>query len=268
MVDNSLQERGVLYPARLPTFHRYPVAGQLAAYVRWFWIPEWNLQAGQISRQHLISFPACNLVVEHDKTVISGPTTRASFRDLTDNGWAVGALLQPAAAPHFIENVKLLRDTELQVEFPHLTEGVHQVMISDMSPDERNQKAIAAFSDWLIQRLGSPTEEGLLANSIVQVAETQSDVLTVTDFAEKLHISVRSLQRLTEKYVGLTPTLLIRRRRLQEAAAKLREQPDLNLSDLAYELGYTDHSHLTNEWRTVLGFTPSSYRSSATSSQK
>jgi AraC-like DNA-binding protein len=54
---------------------------------------------------------------------------------------------------------------------------------------------------------------------------------------------------------------MIRRRRLQEAAQRLREQPDTELAALAAELGYADQAHLAGDFRTVLGFTPSSYRS-------
>lgn len=86
MPETSAVSLGVLYPQSLPTFHREPVADDLSAFVRWFWIPEWDLAPGQTSRQHLIGFPAVNIVVEDDEILVSGPTTRASFRDLTGRG--------------------------------------------------------------------------------------------------------------------------------------------------------------------------------------
>src|SRR5256885_8865357 len=80
--------RGVLYPARLPTFDRLPAPGAVAQLVRWFWIPEWQIQPGRSSRQHLIAFPACNLVVEPDAVGFAGPTTGRSYPDLTGTRWA------------------------------------------------------------------------------------------------------------------------------------------------------------------------------------
>src|SRR5690349_17674242 len=74
---------GVLYPARLPTFARLPPPDVVAGLVRWFWIPEWQIPPGRSSRQHLIAFPACNLVVEPGGVGLAGPTTRGSYRDLT-----------------------------------------------------------------------------------------------------------------------------------------------------------------------------------------
>ncbi len=75
-----------------------------------------------------------------------------------------------------------------------------------------------------------------------------------------LNHTMGHLQRLAQRYVGLPPAAMIRRRRLQEAAQRLRAEPETSLAALAAELGYTDHAHLANEFRAVLGFTPSAYR--------
>ena len=259
MRDEAVTTSGVLYPAQLPIFHREPATGATSVFVRWFWIPEWDLEPGQVSRQHLIAFPACNFVVEQKMIGISGPTTRASFRDLTGTGWAVGALLRPAAVPAFTSDVAGLRDSYQRVDYAELGAAVQAAMSSGPAHD-RHKAAIAAFSKWLANRLGAPSEEGLLANRMVEAAETNRSILTVKDLAAHLHISTRTLQRLARKFVGLSPAALIRRRRIQEVAERLRGDPHLDLTALAIELGYADHSHLTRDCKAVLGFTPSSYR--------
>lgn len=65
-------------------------------------------------------------------------------------------------------------------------------------------------------------------------------------------------------YEGLAPATMIRRRRLQEAADRLRTNPDTTLAAVAADLGYSDHAHLANEFRSVLGLTLSSYRQRVT----
>ena len=100
----------------------------VAGLVRWFWIPEWQIAPGRSSRQHLIAFPACNLVVEPDMVGLAGPTTRSSYRDLTGTGWAVGALLRPAAVPSFAEDPEALRDSYQPRELAALHERVSRVM--------------------------------------------------------------------------------------------------------------------------------------------
>lgn len=59
-----------------------------------------------------------------------------------------------------------------------------------------------------------------------------------------------------------SPAALIRRRRLQEAADRVRSDPAADLAQkIAAELGYADQAHLANDFQRFLGFTPSSYRS-------
>lgn len=263
MPGKPVSTSGVLYPERLPSFYRETASGPVAALVRWFWIPEWRLDPGQTSRQHLIAFPACNLVVEPEKVGISGPTTRASFRDLTGEGWAVGALLQPAAVPALAIDVNGLRDSYVEVDFPYLAARVRAAMNADEPAELRRARAVSTFAAWLRNSLGEPTAEGLLANRLVLAVETEQEILSVGDLAAHLNISTRTLQRLAAKYVGLPPAALIRRRRIQELAERLRTNSDLDLAQLASELGYADHAHLSRECKALLGFTPSSYRRSA-----
>ena len=87
---------------------------------------------------------------------------------------------------------------------------------------------------------------------------------SVAEAAARLAVSERTLQRIAHRYVGMTPAAMIRRRRLQEAAERMREHPDGDLATLATELGYADHSHLTRDFRVVLGITPTGYRETAT----
>jgi AraC-like DNA-binding protein len=147
-----------------------------------------------------------------------------------------------------------------QVPLPELEAGIHAAMSSSAPPADRRAEAVLAFSAWLTARLGEPTADGLLANQMTEAAETQHQIVTVSGLAAHLHVSQRTLQRLSATHVGLSPGMLIRRRRLQDGARRLREQPDLSLTDLAHELGYADHAHLTHDWRTVLGMTPAGYR--------
>lgn len=261
----AVSPRGVLYPARLPTFDRLPAPDEVAQLVRWFWIPEWHIQPGRSSRQHLIAFPACNLVVEPDLVGFAGPTTRSSYRDLTGTGWAVGALLKPAAVHHFAADPAALCDQYQPMDLPALHDRVTAAMAEPGDRQGRLQAAVSAFSAWLAATVPSPNREALLANAMAEAIDSDPAIRTVEDAARHLHVSIRSVQRLAGRYVGLTPSAMIRRRRLQEAAERLRNAPDTRLSEVAAELGYSDHAHLANEFRSVLGMTLSSYRWEASS---
>ncbi|MDJ0363457.1 helix-turn-helix domain-containing protein [Rhodococcus sp. H29-C3] len=261
--------RGVLYPARLPTFRRVSSPPAVADLVRWFWIPEWDLPDGRASRQHLIAFPALNLVVERgdlappDMVGLSGPTTRASYRDLTGRGWAVGALLRPAAVPLFTKDPLALVDQYLALALPELRNPVVKAMCGQGPAQQRHSRSVDAFTTWLADRGPAPDEEALLANRLADVIDLDREVLRVQDAAVQVGVSVRTVQRLARRYLGVSVGALIRRRRLQEAAERLRFDATLDIATLAAELDYSDHAHLTRDFRTTLGITPSRYRGDA-----
>ncbi|MDQ0690708.1 helix-turn-helix domain-containing protein [Arthrobacter sp. W4I7] len=252
--------KGILYPARLPTFHRLPAPDPVAELIQWFWMPEWNIEPGRTSRQHLIAHPGSNLVVELDGVVFSGPTTRASHRDLTGHGWAVGALLRPAAVSLFTDDPFSLCDMEVAVVAEDLRRSVSEAMTT-YDGDARRGRAVNAFARWLACFAGpAVSEESLLANRLMDVIGSDGSVVRVEDAASALAVSQRTLQRVAKKYIGLSPAAMIRRRRLQDAADRIRLDASADLAAVAAELGYADHAHLTNDFRRYLGLPPSTYR--------
>lgn len=249
--------RGVLYPARLPQFHRLPAVGPSASLVEWFWIPEWDLAPGRSSRQELVAYPALNLVVAPDGVTLSGASSRASHRDLRGRGWAVGALLRPSAVGALEEEPAALVDRERAFEAPDLHAAVTAAMVSGEGHRER---AVAAFSAWLTARV-VPDEGARRADGLVELLLGDDGALTPEEAAARLAVSVRTLQRMTHRYVGLSPAAMIRRRRLQEAALRVREGAGEELAAVAAELGYADQAHLTRDFQAVLGIAPGAYRS-------
>lgn len=251
------QSRGVLFPSRLPAFHRFAPPQAAEDLVQWFWIPEWNLESGVVSRQTVVSFPALNLVVDPHGVSLVGATTRTSERMLRGSGWAVGALLRPAAVPTLTSNASSLVDTQQPFSAPAL----HAQVVAAMGgASDRHEKAVDIFARWFNARVGDVSSVARHANTMSEVLIGEGGANTPAEAAVRLAVSLRTLQRMTHRYIGLPPAAIIRRRRLQDAARVVREQPGVSLATIAADLGYTDHAHLTGDFRSVLGFTPSDYR--------
>ena len=254
--------RGILYPTRLPTFHREPAPDGLDALVRWFWIPRWDLAPGRTSRQQVLPFPASNLVVQPDGVILVGPTTRVSHRDLSGRGWAVGALLRPAGIASLRPEPGSLRDTEVAFEAPELHQGICSAM-SAQDETAGRQQAVQAYVTWAAEHLDAPDDGGLAANAMEDLIASDRTVVRVDQVARHLSISSRGVQRLARRYMGLPPLAIIRRYRLQEAAQRLREEESLTIAQVATDLGYADHAHLAADFRRVLGSSPTAYRREA-----
>jgi AraC-like DNA-binding protein len=114
-----------------------------------------------------------------------------------------------------------------------------------------------------VARVGPLDAHGRQPNAMTDVLLGPGAAGTPEEAATRLAVSVRTLQRLTHRHVGMSPGAMIRRRRLQDAAERVRSDPSADLAALAAESGYADHAHLTRDFRAVLGITPRSYRARA-----
>lgn len=254
---SSLTGRGALFPAELPVhFGRVAPGSDVAHLVTWWWMSEWNLPPGKESAQEVLSFPASNLAFEPEGVRYWGPTTRRSTRILSGQGWVLGALLKPAAVPLFTDRPAEVRDESLGVNVPEILDIVRG-NAADLTG------SVAYVERWLTAQAGPVSDEARLANRLAELAIGDSEITSVADLAQALEVSTRTVNRLTAKYVGLSPYTMIRRRRLQEAVAWAREHPEDALADIAAQFGFVDQAHFSHEARTLLGFTLTDYRSRA-----
>jgi len=249
----SLRGTGTLDPERLPSrFRRQQPLADHSEVVGWWWISEWDLPEGTTAPQRVLAFPTSNLVVETTMVVLSGPTTRASTKVLSGSGWVLGALLRPAAVAALTSDPGRMRDRHEVFTAPEL----HQLVADASSLDE----ATRDFGLWLLNSVGHLKDEAVLANRLLDATMAEPGLSSVGALANHLGVSERTVHRLAQRYIGLTPYMMIRRRRLQEAAQQVRQEPQCSLAEIAARHGFVDQAHLTREFRQALGTTPRGYR--------
>jgi DNA-binding response OmpR family regulator len=106
----------------------------------------------------------------------------------------------------------------------------------------------------------SPDHEFLKKTFSVLEEQYQDPEFTVELFAVEMNMSLRTLHRKLKALTDETPSKLIWNIRLEKAAALLLST-DLRISDVAYNVGYTESSHFSRQFRQHFGMTPSEYRS-------
>lgn len=248
--------RGAPFPDRLPhSFIRLPAQAEVAELVAWWWLCRWDLPNGQRSDQQVLAFPALNFTIDNREAAISGPTSKLTTRSLTGHGWVIGALLKPAATPIFTREPTALRDQCLPLDLPELYESV-----AELATQDRLANAIAHVSNWLAARSPSMNETMRRANHMAQLATTNRQIESVPQLAQAVGVSQSALYRLAATFVGVSPYNMIRRRRMQEVAERIRTQPQLPLAEVAADFGMTDQAHLAREFKTAFGATPVAYR--------
>lgn len=245
-----------------PPVARYQPAGHLASVIRHFWVPVWDLPQDNPVVEEVLQYPTPLMVIAGHYARFYGVARGLSTVTLEGRGWAVGVMLAPGAGPAVAGgDVGDLVDTHRDLTgFAHLEPLVEQVR-GQMAPAPADPDRHAAAIRTIEQRLARALpldDEALLLNDVVQLVESDPDLLTVSQLVERLHLPERTLQRLTGRYLGLTPKWLIQRRRLHEATDRLKHGSG-SLARIAADLGYTDQAHFTRDFRRVTGHTPGGF---------
>lgn len=82
---------------------------------------------------------------------------------------------------------------------------------------------------------------------------------TASDYAERLAVHVNHLNKIIKDLTGRSTTDIISGRLIQEAKILLKQSP-LNISEIAYALGFEETAHFSNFFKKHTGTTPSSFR--------
>jgi AraC-like DNA-binding protein len=245
-----------------PPIHRYAPSPDLTALVQRYWVPVWSVPRPQTQRT--LQHPVCLLVVSGSYARFYGVTRGLSAVALAGEGWAVGTMLTPAAGRLLLRaSVATLTDRFVDLgdmaglDGPRLTDDVRAAMTPSPGSPESHRTAIGHLEDRL-QRYLPVDERGLLVNRVVAWLETHPEVGRVADLATAFDLTERSLQRLVEDRLGLTPKWLIQRRRLHDAVVRLKAGVT-SLSDLAADLGYADQAHFTHDFKLITAMTPGEF---------
>ncbi len=83
--------------------------------------------------------------------------------------------------------------------------------------------------------------------------------IALDDLVAEMGISRAHICHLVKQHTGKTVNQHIRTMRLQKAC-ELLKNTDLDYSDMAYELGFTDQSYFIKQFRETMGVTPAKYR--------
>lgn len=79
------------------------------------------------------------------------------------------------------------------------------------------------------------------------------------EICKEIYISEVYLRKLYKKYFGMAPKMYIRKVKMKKAQTLLRIT-NSKISDIAYEIGYTNTSKFSEQFRKEFGMLPSTYK--------
>lgn len=120
---------------------------------------------------------------------------------------------------------------------------------------ERIDQAIAQATEYFLNLRSQIAIDSMLFKAGVAMKEANG-TLPVSQVAAAAHATVRTLERKFKQSSGYTVKDVSALMRFEQVRNRLWHYPDSNLAGLAHELGYTDQSHLSKEFKRYSGTTP------------
>ncbi len=231
---------------------------QLEFFIEHYWIVKWNLPDGDIFTSEVLPYPSIHIVFERNYTRIIGVMEGKYTRTLKGSDKVLGIKFKPGAFYPFIkENISKLTNKFIELD-KYFNVDVEKLEASILNSEKEEEMANTA-EEFLIRFLPEKDENIILINKIIDLTNEDRAIIKVDDIVERMKINKRTLQRLFNQYVGVTPKWVIKRFRLHEAVGELAKNKTVDWTKLALELGYFDQAHFIKEFKSIIGKTPSEY---------
>jgi len=241
----------------------------VADFVERYWSVCWSTD--QPARREVLSHPAFDLTVTTTvaetgrayRAEVNGVVTRTFAVELQGRGRVVGAKFRPGGftaltgrpASAFADRRVPLGDLVPPADVDRLLARVAT------APDDPDV-AVAALEE-LVSGLVPPRTPAAYPLVLAVVADMLADhsLSRVEDVAARHGLSVRALQRLFRRFVGVGPKWVLQRYRLHDAVTAIDSDPDVmaDLAGLAASLGWWDQSHFTRDFTAAVGVSPHAY---------
>lgn len=145
--------------------------------------------------------------------------------------------------------------------FEHPLAKLQSALEEAINADNTNE-AIAKLREYFVEASSQIAIDSILSKAGMAMKNANGSI-PVSNVAEAAHSTVRTLERKFKQSSGHTVKDVSGLMRFEQARNHLWLYPDSNLAGLAHELGYTDQSHLSKEFKRYSGNTPAAFARNA-----
>jgi AraC-like DNA-binding protein len=126
----------------------------------------------------------------------------------------------------------------------------------------RIDEALAQVKQYFLNERSRIATSSMLLKAGVAMRKANG-TMPVSQVAAAAHATVRTLERKFKQSSGHTVKDVSGLMRFEQVRNQLWLYPDANIAGLAHELGYTDQSHLSREFKRYSGTTPAAFAKKA-----
>jgi AraC-like DNA-binding protein len=232
-------------------------ANELADWVEHFWVEDWQFDSAAPQTRELLPHPNIQFVFAPNRSRIYGVQLTRFVRQLVGNSRILGIKFRPGAFYPFLRRpVSSLASTFLSASelFSDAKEVEEEVLTC---PHDGDMLRVA--TNFLLAQLPRPDPHVGESRLAVEQIVNDRSVARVKHLGTRCGVQERTLQRLFHRYVGASPRWVIKRYRIFEALESIAAGTQVEWAALAQNLGYFDQAHFINDFRKLVGCSPSDY---------
>lgn len=241
---------------------RYEPVLELKPFVKHYWIARWDLRNEPPYCQTILSHPNVNMVFEEGAADIFGVSKTTSSHWLKGQGGVFGVKFMPGGFyPFWQTPLDKLVGSSIPASkiFGHALSAVASMVVEPILDEANDESIVKLIETHICRKLPNQDTQGEFVNDIVDEIMENRELTRVDGVANHVDITVRTLQRLFSRYIGVSPKWVIKRYRLHEAAEQLEAGAAANWAELAMELGYYDQAHFIKDFKAIVGKSPADY---------
>jgi AraC-like DNA-binding protein len=252
----TASEYGILSGPREFRLDRVPASPALASLVERHWLVSWDLPPGRRNPVTLLPHPCVNLAFDRGMVAIAGVGSERFTYVQEGRGQVFGVKFRPGGFHPFLRgSVAALTDQTV----PLSTLWPADAFAADLARAADLPALVAVAERHLLARWPPEDPEVETIGEIVHALLHDRAITRVDQVSTRFGITPRTLQRLFQRYVGVSPKWVLRRYRLHEAAARLAEGTGGTWAEVAADLGYFDQPHFIRDFTRAIGMTPVAY---------
>ena len=258
-------------------YHEYPPPPPLNAYIRCFWMLEHDYREPFHTHEHLWADTHTELIFswgeryyrksEENKgrtmgftqNFVIGPQLKQLL--LYSNGFT--ALVAARFLPWGFAAFSKVKPADLIGKVIAATKVLgsdNATLSARLSAENTRDAKLQLFIDHLLHIRRRPDTGFETIRRITAELELHHGTQRIAQLARQFGISSRQLERQFTGHTGLPPKLFAKILRFNHARELIRENPDISLASVAYEVGYADQAHFSRNFRALFQFTPAQFK--------
>jgi AraC-like DNA-binding protein len=201
-----------------------------------------------------------NCSIPKETIAISGMMTKFSDVSL-DNGSELLGIRFKSGQLSNLTNHSLFEIKNKTIEASEIIPEFNLEKLEQLEEQKSIEKKLELIESIIYKILSTKkTSKNALISSITDFILYSSEPVNIGKLAKKHFISLRHLERKFKYKVGVTMKEFAGIVRFNQTRKSITDKPDKSLLHIAFDNGYYDHSHLTNEFKRFSGQVPSDFR--------